>query len=178
MLDSCASFVERAGLAKLVREIDQADEESISFEWELAVISGLGRLGRVTYEPDLPGSAKVDFDFTTQTEVRVVGDVRSVSNKGYDEKNPIEQFRTEFFRRVMKKGLSVAGFELVFGGIADGKYGARRIRALVPHPREYAAVFDGSFERFLGAINASPAEIHRFILRREAWDVQIAFNPM
>src|SRR4051794_25464224 len=99
IIDDEVEFLSRDQLLRIVNEINRAEEQSIDFEWELIVLAGLGHLGNVIHEPKLPGGANVDFQFTA-TGAAVVGDIATVSNKGYEHDNPVEPFRKEFFRRV------------------------------------------------------------------------------
>jgi hypothetical protein len=172
-----ATFAERTQLARLAGEINRAQEQSIDFEWELIVLAGLARLGSVVYEPNIPGNSNIDFAFTTHDGVKLIGDIATVSDKGYAAENPIDAFGQEFFRRVMKLGLSPAGFGTQFGGVKEGKYGSQRVRILVPTRDEYHVAFDTDFDCFLHAVASEPSRHHRFLLKNERWDVQITFDP-
>jgi hypothetical protein len=81
-------------LKKHVDALNRANEQSLDFEWEVAIIYGLSKLGNIQYEPDLGKRRRLDMIFNTHrpVEIAFAGDVMTVSDRGLHSENPRDFF--------------------------------------------------------------------------------------
>jgi hypothetical protein len=55
-------------IKKHVDALNRAKEQSLDFEWEVAIISGLSKLGNIQYEPDLGKRRRSDIIFNSKLD--------------------------------------------------------------------------------------------------------------
>ena len=172
MVNVLTGHLTREQLQRLVRAIERFDGASIDAEWELIVLAGLARQGRVEHEPDLGSRVRVDFRFQCDG-ITLVGDVRTVSDRGYEEESPVEAFQTELFRRVRKRGIAAGGFHLEIGRWSRWHRGVEHVRAAVPRPSQYPEAFGLTFAAFLDRIALGPESTHEYRMAGPGFDVLI-----
>jgi hypothetical protein len=95
MLNENAAFLSEKQLDRLVSTLNRNDFYSLDTEWEVAVLNAFNKIGTITHEPDLPGTAKrPDLVFApfTDSTVSFIADVAVVSDDGFEEDIPVLNF--------------------------------------------------------------------------------------
>jgi len=182
MIDSNTRMLTEDQVKKHVDALNRANEQSLDFEWEVAIIYGLSKLGNIRHEPDfgIPGKQRrldIIFDSNRPVEVAFAGDVMTVSDRGLHKENPQNFFTAELTRRIQKSGLPTQFFSYRINGNYDGSYGDRKVRLLVPAKNKLREFFGKRFQDFLSEVARFPEREHSFDEKTEQVDVQIRYIP-
>lgn len=154
MLDENAAFLTKEQLNQHVSKLNREDFQSLDTEWEVAVLNIFSKLGDVTHEPVLEGSAKLDLLFT-RNESSFLADITSASDEGFEEKTSVKAFYVELQQRLKKAGLLYKGWSLSVGEHST-KYGEPRKPALPPRSEFAKEIFNSNFRKFLTNVNDHP----------------------
>jgi hypothetical protein len=177
-IDNNASFMTAAQLAKLVKGLNRAGEQSLDTEWEAAVLYALSLLGPVVHEPILGGTSRIDVQFGAGLQTQFVADIATVSSRGLERANPLRGFRQELTRRLKRAGFSGSGFNLRVEGRDEGNERHRVHRLLLPQKSDFPQVFDSSFAAFLNDCLANPTTRRSFTKKvGNSIDLTIGFIP-
>src|SRR5258708_7879464 len=104
-LEDKLSFAARQ---KLVHELNRQDASALGYEWELALLFALSRVGQVTYEGESQGGTRrPDIAFVEGQDgpIRFVADVATISDAGLEADNPVMRFSQSLHRLKRKCGL-------------------------------------------------------------------------
>lgn len=165
---------------RLVRRLNRVAPDVIDTEWELIVLASLASAGDVEHEPDLGGSARLDFRFRSPI-VRFVGDVRAISDGTLHLENPIDRLSADFGR--ITRELQSEGIEGTLNFRVNGVDAApwkRRYRArlILPRPHEFRRlIFDSRFRDFLTSIRSDPSKVRQHVVENEKASISIVFSP-
>jgi hypothetical protein len=182
MIDSNAQMLTEDQVKRHVDALNRVNEQSLDFEWEIAIIYGLSKLGTIRHEPDLgiPGKGKrldIIFDSKRPAEVVFAGDVVAVSDRGLHKENPHHLFTAELMRRVQKSDLPPEYFSYWINGSYDGPYGDQKVRLSLPTRSKLSEFFGKRFLDFLSGVAKFPDQEHSFEEKTEQVDVQIKYAP-
>lgn len=86
---------------KLVHELNRQDASALGYEWELALLFALSRVGQVTYEAESQrGTRRPDIAFVEGQDgpIRFVADVATISDAGLEAENPVMRFSQSLHR--------------------------------------------------------------------------------
>ena len=129
MLNHNAPFLSLTQMQKHVDDLNQNDESSIAAEWEVALLYALSHFGRVKHEPDYGKKPDIDFTLKGHPEHSFFADIRTVSDKGYENDNPQENFVSEMNRIIRKHGLDPDKFAYQLDSRMDIK---KKVKLLIP----------------------------------------------
>src|SRR6266850_3132412 len=182
MIDSNIQVLTEDQIKKHVDALNRADEQSLDFEWEVAIIYGLSKLGNVQHEPDLgiPDKRRrldIIFNSNKPVEIAFAGDVMTVSDRGLHQENPRDFFIAELRRRIQKRGLTPEYFSPLINRKYEGSYGDRKVRLLLPAKSKLEEFFGRRFQVFLNEVARFPEQEHSFEEKTEQVDVQIRYIP-
>ncbi|MCI0628615.1 MAG: hypothetical protein L0387_44360 [Acidobacteria bacterium] len=153
----------------------------MALEWELAVLSGLARLGSIRYELNLGGKTRPDILFQTKTQEQGVAiDITTVSDKGLHKRNPIDAFLDELKRRtlVIKEKGVVGGFIVDVRSDWSGVLHRAPVNLKLPTIRRFQeVVFNTGFNCFIKQILKNPASGHVYEVKTSDVDLRIGFDP-
>jgi len=123
LLDELEGALSIEARLKLAHELNRKDASALGFEWELALLYALSRVGKVEYEASANGTSKPDIAFASKAEpsIRFVGDVTTISDAGLHEQNPVERLSLGLLRLKSKYGLA-GSLDLRVPGITDGPH--------------------------------------------------------
>jgi len=164
---------------KHIEALNRADESSIGFEWEIALVNAFSKFGKVEYEPDLGGTSRPDIKFDSKREdgLSFVADIATVSDRGVEEHNPAWYFRRELMRLVRKQGVRLNCFAITIGNKEEGTPYDRKIKLKIPARGKFEEVFNDDFKTFLKGIANNPSVPKLFAVRTNSIEVSIAYNP-
>lgn len=180
MINENAKILSIDHLNKHIRALNKADESSLSFEWEIALIYGFNKLGKVIHEPNfLKGTRKIDLYFTLDSEYQrpLIADITTVSDKGYDADNPQEDFVKQLYKMIRKYNLRIECFSLEIEGKFEGPYHDRKMSLMLPEKGKLNSAFDKKFREYMRTIVKKPLETHSFLNQTNSINISISYNP-
>jgi hypothetical protein len=158
-LDESAEFASPEALRDWVARLNTVSDDYAATEWEVALLWAFSRFGNVLHEPE-HGESRIDLFFESRD--RVLGfaaDIVAISDKGLHEKNPIDHFRDELWKRVYKAKIQTGGF---FFKVEEEQpiphRGTKRKRRLMlPPANQFSTyIFNADFDTFLELIRKEP----------------------
>lgn len=179
MINENAKLLNKEQLSRHIRSLNKANEESISFEWEVVLLYALSKLGNVVYEQNLGGKQRPDLYFTSKngSNPSFVADIVTVSDRGYEAKNPLESFINELSRLRKKYGLKHGGFSWKIGGATEGPFRDQKMKLKLPSRGELHNIFNDKFHYFMRKIKSNPSLPESFIIKTMFVDIEILYNP-
>ncbi len=180
IINENARILSREQIARHVDALNKASEDSIPFEWEVVLINALTKLGNVVYEPNLGGQKRIDLHFSSNIEPgqSFIGDIATVTDKGYQAENPLKAFDNELRRIINKKKLNANHFSLDIGGETEGQFKKRKIKLKLPSKGKFKKIFNKTFYEFIENIVREPYLPKSFTTHTDNYDISISYNPM
>lgn len=153
-VDHVASSLTEEQTEGLVKRLNGTVAESLAAEWEVVVLSGLAKCGRIIYERSFGGKCCPDIFFQGQKpgSLEFAADVRAVSDADAHSKNPYNDFCDAIRRFLQKQGHISAGLHIDVGHIAEGAYGKRKLRLTMPQKEEMDSFVETELCHFLSGI--------------------------
>jgi hypothetical protein len=180
LIDGTPAFLLDSQIAKFVTDLNGHPTETIQWEWELALLSAMSKLGTLKYERSLGGKTNPDILFSLRAPQTgfFLAEITTVSDKSADEENPIEELQIELSRLVKKRGLQPNHFSVSIGDDWQGIFhSGRKPRLKIPRKREFkSAVFTPKFDSFLSDIRGSPREARAYEVKTGHVDLTISYD--
>jgi hypothetical protein len=181
IVNDCSTFLPPPKLENLVKRLDTSNRDALEAEWELIVLTALASIGRVEHEADLGGSSRLDVRFESVPLGRFVADIRTVSDEGYDRKNPVHEFSTELSRvsEILRSSGVQGGFYYRVNGVsASVRSGQYKTKLKLPFTFDFKPVIfhTPKFKAFLAAVRAEPSQDHTVDINNEEVSVSITFS--
>jgi hypothetical protein len=152
--------------------------QRLTTEWEVAVLNGLAKFGSVRHEPKLSGKVSVDLLLAWKERTALI-EVTTVSDRGLDEANPIEQLCKELIKILRERGLNADKFYVSVNG--NGKelfLGGPKAQLCLPRPEKFhAVIFNAEFQNFLNKVKSLPQKLSFRVKVGSEADVTITFDP-
>jgi hypothetical protein len=180
MINENATILTKLQLDKHIDELNRADESSLAYEWEVVLINAFSKLGRVVHEPDFGGECKCDLYFTLNIDPSqsFLADIRTISDKGYEQENPREAFSKELLRIIRKYRLNPNHFFYEIGGEIEGPFRKRKMKLKLPFVANFKDIFNDNFKKFMERIVKKHSSPDSFVVRTEKVKLSIMYNPM
>jgi hypothetical protein len=160
-------------LQKLIARLNILGKASLDAEWELIVLSGLARVGRIEYEPSLGGSANLDVRFISPAGLQFIADITALSDDEATRRNPVDHLIREVSRLLEKR--SIRGAVTIRIGAQQRNSG---VTLMLPPPHQFSAqLFSHGFDEFLDKIASAPASACIFQIHNDITDMVIAYAP-
>jgi len=201
LINENAEFLKRSDSRKIVGHLNRMHKElTLAPEWEVVIINAFSKLGTVEYERNFGGTRNPDISFTpfALPEQSVALDITTLSDKGSDANNPLDELHDQVMDRVQARGLKLGGFQFRVEGTEGHKY--RRYRRLTKTGRLSKPFFEGGkktrlklpgvsrfrekilnaqFEHFLDEIQAHPRanRDHMIYDHDESIHLTISYRP-
>jgi hypothetical protein len=136
-LGRLVSVLSTAQLVDLVKRLNRAGEDRLPAMWEVMVLDAFGAVGELRHEAPLSNDRRPDIALTLPIDplgrtAEIVGDIRTVSDRGLDEQNPVDVLGRELARLVRKAGLNGNRFGWRVEGSRQGSYRDGRMRLHLP----------------------------------------------
>lgn len=176
MVDHLDCHLPPASLRKIVDAINRADEDSLSFQWELAVLYGLSKLGAIQYEANFGGDTYPDVNFREKSGTsEFVADITCVSDVGVIAQSMIDIFEEEFVSYIRNAGLNPNNFDAQIAGKHTGEYPNEHMTLLLPYKARMRRLMDEQLVPFLDTINTG--ERSQTSIDEEDFKVVISYDP-
>jgi hypothetical protein len=133
LLDQLKDILPLEARIKLAHELDRPNASALGYEWELALLFALSRVGQVTYEATQSGTRRPDLAFVaTEGPIRFVADVATISDAGLEAENPMMRFSQSVHRLKRKYHLSGGISYDVKGEMRGASHRDRKMRLKLP----------------------------------------------
>jgi len=179
MINENAKILSKDQLDKHICDLNNADEKSLGFEWEVALIYGFSQIGKVVHAPNLKGTSKVDLYFTLNLESgqSFIADITTVSDRGYEAENPQAAFTKELLKIIRKYKLQPNSFSVEIGGESEGPYRNRKMKLKLPAKGQLKNILDEKFYDFMRTIAKKPSSRCSHFIETDSAEVVIEYNP-
>jgi hypothetical protein len=201
LVNENAKFLKRRDTKKIVSHLNRMHEEmTLAPEWEVVIINALSKIGKVEYEMNFGGTRNPDICFSpfSESEESFAVDITTISDKGFDAANPIEELRTQVMDRVQERGLRLNSFHFFVDGTQGQKYrryhrltktgrlskpffqgGKKTLLRLPAKSRFREKIFNAEFEKFLNEIARAPLANRNHVVynRIENIRLTISYQP-
>ncbi|MBA0384862.1 hypothetical protein [Stenotrophomonas maltophilia] len=171
----------REQLSELIKKLNASNEQRLPTMWELVVLDAFARVASVRHEVPLPSGRRpdllVEFQSTAGGEFAVIGDVLTVSDKGLDEKNPVDVLFEETPVIARKHGVDPVKLAYRVNGVRTGKRGQVKVQLALPNRGQMIALLHSEVVPWLKAINTRPHEKGIFNPSDEKFDFSITYDP-
>jgi hypothetical protein len=181
LINENAEFLSTKQLRIHVESLNKADEHSLGAEWEVVLLNVFSKLGTVTHEPRLGSRPDLHFASCVDTSQEFIADIATVSDRGVDDRFPIQALSVRFGDIIYKRGLNRSAFSLKVGSEFDNKVWPRpNPRLKLPHrSRLDRDVFNQDFFEFLDAIALAPEKprAHSIHSTTPSIEILITYDP-
>lgn len=179
LINCSGEFLTEPQVRKIVGSLNLAGATVIPWEWEIVLLSALGRMGKVAYEQAI-GRSRPDVLFSLRGSPMecFVAEIATVSDKFTEKENPADKFCDVFVCLVERQGLAPNTFSVYIGDNQRDRLGGNtRFRLKLPMEHEFMPlVFNSAFNSFLQGIKASPNENWNFQVATSRVDVSIHYR--
>lgn len=159
-IDKLRWVLPQEALEKLIDRLNRNDRASLDFEWEIAILFALSRIGTINYETNHGGNRNPDVTFSLpgQEKIGFVADITAVSDRGLEDENPTKLFSALLHKKA--KALSIpGGFQYHIGGAPLGKhYRDRKVKLAIPPRKQLPAFIEKHVVPWLKEIKAKKLE--------------------
>jgi hypothetical protein len=176
MIEDLASVELPLQLRGQVHRLNRGGPQALDVEWEIAVLAGLSRLGRLQVEVALPSGARPDIHFWSKG-LDFIGDVEVVTNRGVVTANPVDVFAAALIREVRRARLRPEHFRITIGDRQEGKGKKSHFVLALPPPALRGPFCEQVLRPFLEKVQGHPNKRHAYRHRSEGVDVDIVYDP-
>lgn len=172
IIDQNATFL---SVEKLEALINRLNNGFLDAEWEAVILNALHKMGVVKYEESLGGETYPDIYFAAKDGKLVfVADITTVSDRNYNECNPIEEFINETIRIFKKRGIRPSGLHYEIGS-TELKKG---MKLKLPRRGQFHIFFKSDdFNSFIARIKESPHASHNLSVESDETSIKFIYKP-
>lgn len=137
-INKLSETLPQEAIARLVQNLNRNNETSLAYEWEVAVLFALNKLGNIEYEVCHGGESALDVTFRlpSHEKVNFVADIATVSDRGLDDENPIEMLSRFLHRKAQTLGLPGGFSYRVEGSRIGHRFENRKVKLAMPNRKE------------------------------------------
>ncbi len=155
------------------------DISAIATEWELVVLNAFSKLGKVDYEKKFGGKSEIDVFFQLDKVPKscFIADITAVTDQGYEQNNPIEEFKKEFYKKIRKSGLQPNSFSLNVEAEKVGGYEKQKVRLKLPRDNKEKQEVNGQVQLFLSYIKNNKLSACKSKISTKHCELLLTYNP-
>lgn len=164
---------------RIVGQLNSASPQVVATEWEVIVTSAVAQHAQVAYEP-LIGSARPDLCVSraaAHAGVEFVADVTAISDRGVDERNPIDFLHEEVVMMAVKRDIDPNALSWHVGDRLDGEFSDRTVKLLLPTKRDLHTLLQTSVRPFLDRVRSAPGEPAEIAWSGNDVDFALGYQP-
>jgi hypothetical protein len=151
------------------------DDGAIAAEWEIAIVSGLAKQGRIEAIPSRDGVREMEVIYVTSSGNRAAIEVTALSDRSFHDRNPVRAFANELLRITFKHAVHRLGaihYEIGSRNEAKGPVLG------VPTRQAMASFFaSGEFRAFIASIRSAPAMPRTLSFEIDGVTSRLSFVP-
>jgi hypothetical protein len=135
-LDELRTLLNEDAVDAFVSRLNQP-KQRLATMWEVVILHGLAKHGRINYEQSLISGRRPDICFVGATSF--TADVACVSDRGLDEENPVEKLVTLLEALKTRLGLPPGGMDITISGKYEQAGRGVRVRLRIPESKNLGA---------------------------------------
>jgi len=168
-------------LCGIVKKLNTPNEQRFPTMWELVVLDAFAQVASVRHEAPLPSGKCPDLLVNYQSAAGeglvVVGDILAVSDKGLDERNPVDVLFEQTPVLARKHGVDPVKLAYRINGGRTGKRGQVKVQLALPIRGQMISLLHREVVPWLKAINLKPHEHDVFKPSDKNFDFSITYDP-
>ncbi|WP_313809357.1 hypothetical protein [Sphingobium sp.] len=135
MLKQLRPIMTSKAYAQLVKRLNEPGPGRLPAVWEATVMGQLAVMGTLAIETKLPNGKRPDIHFAAPDGFAFIADITTISDRGVDLRNPIDQFNKIIEEEKAALGLPIGGVQLDVREEPEllNSGGSRRRLRLPPH---------------------------------------------
>ncbi len=175
MINENSKLISRVQLKEHVHRLNKGEKGALSTEWEIVILNALSKLGNLRYEEPRGGTyPDLFFTSTDVPNMSFLADIITVSDEGYEDANPINDFRKEFVRILRKNDIKRGGFHYEIGSVK----GKRSMMLKIPPKGQFNTFFKSlDFSNFITRISKNPALPQSLNFASNEAEIKIYYDP-
>ncbi len=176
-----ASFTLRKDLKEQVHKLNDVPVQFIATEWEIILLNVLSKLGNVEHHKKFEGTSNIDIYYSDRknTDESFIADIATISDKGRNEKNPVEELDYWLSKITEDRGFDSNNFELHISGKRGYKFNGTITELKIPTFKEIKKgnenLLGEKFLKFLSEIQHSPNLARRYL--DDKFAIAIVYSP-
>jgi len=176
LLDCNIKTMNQDQLLRHVKCLNSLKDESLGSEWELALLKGLQRIGKVEYEKDFGVKNRIDVFFKSFKGEELLADIVTINDKGYEAVSPYESFQEEVIRIIRKHKLIPNRFSIKAEAESDKLIKVKKVRLLVPPKNNWPLKLKEKFSVYLKDVAKNGDQELDFFYNEESINIHINFK--
>lgn len=176
IINQNAHFLTKEQIQEFVNRLNSPTESSLPIEWEVVILNVLHKIGQVRYEQSFGGPKNPDIFFISDDNptISFIADIATVSDKGYEQDNPVRPFIDEAIRILRKNNIKLGGFHYEIGSTKK----KRGVKLKIPPKSQFSTFFSSpEFKNFVSAIKNNPTSPQRLNFISEQTEVRFYYDP-
>lgn len=180
-VNGLAEILDHSQLTSIISRLNAKDGTRLHVMWELVVLHGLSKAGRLKHEQELPNGRCPDIEWRINKQdgdaLTIIADITTISDDGLHAQNPIKFLTAEVIRLAAKIGLRPGNFWIDVRGKTIGKSPKRKMRLMLPEKPEISSFVKVEIEPWLYSIKESPAIKSTFNCAENELNFKVIYDP-
>jgi len=178
LLDDLKGSISLEARKKLAFEMDRQRPSALGYEWELALVYALSRVGKVDYEAESPGGTRrPDISFVSADgSLRCVADVTTISDAGLHEQNPVRRFSQALYKLKSKCGLKGSLNHRIEAVVVGPNYRDRKTTLKLPKVSEMDRFLEQHAGPHFRAIAQQKLKVASFKIEASGVECSVTYN--
>jgi len=180
ILGENALFLSRQQLENHVHRLNQGDaKDRLATEWEVVILNAFSKRGIVKHEENFGGSSNVDVSFYLEgsNTAELIADIRSVSDEGLHNENPVSEFHRQLTHRLRKRGVKNGGIHIEVASLDRIPKRHTKLKLALPKKGEIGDFINKELSAFFHYIASQPSHPHTIVVDRPHVALKITFDP-
>lgn len=172
--------VEQDQLSAIVNNLNKPGAERLHFMWEVIWLDVLSRGSALMYEQPLDDGRKPDFrielEDNDKRNITLIGDVRTVSDSGLDNRNPVDLLSDELIKLALKFNLNPDHFSYRVNGAREGRYGDQRVKLTLPEKNNLDEIIISHIKPWIKKLSSERINSDSFKIEQNGTDIEFHYN--
>ena len=180
ILGENALLLSRQQLENHVHRLNQGDaKDRLATEWEVVILNAFSKRGIVKHEENFGGSSNVDVSFYLEgsNTAELIADIRSVSDEGLHNENPVSEFHRQLTHRLRKRGVKNGGIHIEVASLDRIPKRHTKLKLALPKKGEIGDFINKELSAFFHYIASQPSHPHTIVVDRPHVALKITFDP-
>jgi hypothetical protein len=168
-------------LSGLIKKLNTPNQQRLPTMWELVVLDAFAQVALVRHEAPLPSGRcpdlLVDYKSLAGGRLAIVADVLAVSDRGLDERNPVDVIFEQTPTIARKHGVDPVKLTYKINGGETGKRGQIKVQLALPNRGRMIELLHSEVVPWLKSISLRPNQRDIFKPSDQKYDFSITYDP-